>query len=157
VSRLTPPGCQFSRGSKYEHRSTQFGLEVGVSTSLNSLQGVKRYTVIGAVDVIGGTQHALIAGKKASADLRQTRWPFPTNLRESQTLHKPRLTANRTIILRWTSRTNSNSLSLLFETAFHAGGATSLQNCLLKSRAPGGGAGSFMIWSNISLQVKNDH
>lgn len=67
-----------SRGRKYEHRSTHFGLEVNVSTSLDSLQGVKKYTVIGAVDVIGGTQHTLIAGKKASADLRQTGHFLPT-------------------------------------------------------------------------------
>jgi hypothetical protein len=44
-------------------------IKVNVSTSLNGLQGLKGYTTIGSVDVMGGTQQALnlsIDGKMAS-------------------------------------------------------------------------------------------
>jgi hypothetical protein len=44
-------------------------IKVNVSTSLSGLQGLKGYTTIGAVDVMGGTQQALnlsIDGKNAS-------------------------------------------------------------------------------------------
>jgi hypothetical protein len=34
-------------------------IKVNVSTSLGGLQGLKGYTTIGAVDVVGGTQQAL--------------------------------------------------------------------------------------------------
>jgi hypothetical protein len=44
-------------------------IKVNVSTSLSGLQGLKGYTTIGTVDVMGGTQQALnlsIDGKNAS-------------------------------------------------------------------------------------------
>lgn len=44
-------------------------IKVNVSTSLNGLQGLKGYTTIGSVDVMGGTQQALnlsIDGKMPS-------------------------------------------------------------------------------------------
>jgi hypothetical protein len=44
-------------------------IKVNVSTSLSGLQGLKGYTTIGSVDVMGGTQQALnlsIDGKMAS-------------------------------------------------------------------------------------------
>ena len=34
-------------------------IKVNVSTSLNGLQGLKKYTTIGSVDVLGGNQQAL--------------------------------------------------------------------------------------------------